>query len=183
MSAIPSNLLPLTHAALIRCTGWLGICWLITFIGWCVMLALWIRQLGRYNRAYRKYQQTNREKEQAYSEYKKTYGEPPENLRLLQQGIHDLQLRCRDLNENPGMVLKLLRRLGLILGDNGVNSGGLDRDNLLDVDGIKHIKFKPRMKWLKLIKHLLDFLIHKKRTVPNDRGQAQTPDHEKGMTL
>jgi hypothetical protein len=95
---------------------WLGWCWLGVFIGWLVVLMLWIRQLGRYNRAYRKYQQSSREEEKAYSEYQKTYGEPPEDLRLLQKEIQNLHLRLRDIDENPGMTLKLLRRLGLILG-------------------------------------------------------------------
>ena len=99
---------------------WLGWCWLGVFVAWLIVLMLWIWRLGVYNRAYRKYQQSSREQEKAYSEYQKTYGEPPENLRLLQKEIQNLHLRLRDIDENPGMTLKLLRRLGMIPGQSDI---------------------------------------------------------------
>jgi hypothetical protein len=106
MSATSSILLAENGTALIRCTSWLGWCWLGAFIAWLIVLMLWIRQLGRYNRAYRKYEQCRRE-------YEKNYRQPSEDLRLVQE-------RLRDIQKNPGVILKLLHRLGLILGQSDI---------------------------------------------------------------
>jgi hypothetical protein len=163
MSAISSIQLPLTSEALIRCTGWLGFCWLGMFIAWLTVLMLWIRQLGRYNRAYRKYQQSSREQEKAYSEYQKTYGEPPENLRLLQKEIQDLHLRLRDIDENPGMTLKLLRRLGLILGKQDKQLPHQGQLAILVGAGVHD---QLRLKAAQLLNNLTGSKTHK-RTKPN----------------
>ena len=78
----------------------LGCFWIITLIAWLVVLILWIRQLGVYNKAYRKYQQSCRE-------YEEANGQPSEELRLLQE-------RLGNINKNPGVILKSLRRLQVI---------------------------------------------------------------------
>ena len=76
------------------------------FQAWIILLALWIRQLGIHNRAYREYEQCRRE-------YEKNHRQPPEELCLIQE-------RLRNAQENPGIVLKLLHRLGLILGQSDI---------------------------------------------------------------
>ena len=83
-------------------------CWLAMLTTWVIPLALWIKQLGVYNKA-------NREYEQARREYEKAYGQPSEELRLVQE-------RLRNIQKNPGVTLKLLHRLGLILGQTDIKS-------------------------------------------------------------
>jgi len=90
-----------------RCSAMLA-CWFVVLIAWLIVFVLWVRQLMVYNRTYRKYQQACREYEQANRK-------PSEELRLLQE-------RLRNINENPCMTLKLLRRLGLIVGQSNVES-------------------------------------------------------------
>ena len=100
----------LAGAAAVACSDllgcWLRIGWCLVFIAWLIVFVLWVRQLGVYNRTYRKYQQACREYEQAH-------GKPSEELRLLQE-------RLRNINENPCMTLKLLRRFGLIVGQSNI---------------------------------------------------------------
>ena len=106
-----------------------------------------------YNKAYRKYEQATRE-------YEKAHRQPSEELGLIQE-------RLAQVEKDSCMILKPLRRLGLIVGNNRTQSGSLDGDKLLDVGGVIPVELNTGMKWLKRIKNLLDFLIHKKRTMPN----------------
>lgn len=85
----------------VRSSAWLGV-WCVIFIAWCVVLVLWVRAILKYNKSYRKY-------EQAHREYQQANCQPSEELRLAQQSLGQFHQR-------HGMILKSLRRLGLIVG-------------------------------------------------------------------
>ena len=122
-------------------------CWLLTFTGWLILLVLWIRQLGRYNRAYREYEQCRRE-------YEKGHSQPSEELRLIQK-------RLRNAQQNPGMALKLIRRLGLILGEQDQQLAHQGRLAILMGSGI-HVHL--RLKAVQLLHNLFGSRIHKRAT-------------------
>jgi hypothetical protein len=95
-------------------------------------------------------------------------------IKSLMPTKHERDLSTADDNQNNGQNYQPKReslhfgcRIRLLLGKYGVQPSRLNRDNLLDVDMVKPIKLNARMKLAKRIKNVLDFLFHKKRTMPN----------------
>src|ERR1019366_8687184 len=95
-----SQLLQTEWLAAVGSSVLLDIWWMI-FIVWLTVLIVWVRTLMAYGEQYGKY-------EQACREYQKSYGQLPENLRLIQERLHEEDQRF-------GMMLKRLRRLEAVL--------------------------------------------------------------------
>ena len=125
------------------------------FLAWSIILVLWLRSLMRYGKIYRKY-------EQACREYEKTGCEPPEDLRLVQERLHQEEKRF-------GVLLQPLRRLGLLIGKESHN---LAKVGKLDGD----------IRRAELLVHptdnLGDLSVHKSRDVlrPNDQAEPRRAD-------
>jgi len=95
-------------------------------------------------------------------------------IKSLMPTKHQRNLPNADDDQNNGQdyqpkrePLHLGRRIRLLIGKDSVQSRRLNRDNLLNVGGVISVKHQARMKWLECLKNLLNFRIHKKRTMPN----------------
>jgi hypothetical protein len=99
----------------------------------------------------------------------------PDNLNDAKENENQREIKqiLRNLDQCKRVLLEQDPSLRLLFGDNGVESGGLDSNDLLDIDRVKHVEFEPGVKCTKCFKNGLYFRIH--NSGANGKAEPQPP--------